>query len=252
MRQDPLDFPPHGHIQEIGPDLGISTHPFPSKTIGIRSQAPVIGVGTGLALGCFATDRFAVEGIPTLLTMHQALQQIARPSAGLPRVTAILLHLFLDCRKQRRVDKRWDRDREPLGGWHIIVGGRTARLLRATPLRPQARAQWPLACFAKGRGALIGGIVQDPPDHTALPHRTPGARALAPLGETATHLANGHTVPTHPVENLADDPCFLREDLMAPLPPSGMLVDIAVAIRRPAQDIALAGPCGMQLAPPMS
>ena len=91
----------------------------------------------------------------------------------------------------------------------------------------------------------------DPPDHTALPHRPPGARALARFGETATHLANGHTVPTHPVEDLADDPGFLREDLIARLAPSGMLVDIAVAIRRPAQDIDLAGPCGMQLAPPM-
>src|SRR5439155_10281506 len=76
--------------------------------------------------------------------------------------------------------------------------------------------------------------------------------AKSPLGETATHLANGHTVPTHPVENLADDPCFLREDLIARLATSGMLADIAVAIRRPAQDIDLAGPCGMQLAPPMS
>jgi hypothetical protein len=91
--------------------------------------------------------------------MHQALQQIARPSAGLPRVTAILLHLFLDCRKQRRVDQRWDRDREPLGGRHRIVGGRAARLLRAPPRRPQARAERPLACFAKGRSTLIGGIV---------------------------------------------------------------------------------------------
>ena len=30
-----------------------------------------------------------------------------------------------------------------------------------------------------------------------------------------------------------------------------MLVNIAIAIRRPAQDIDLAGPGGMQLAPPM-
>ena len=124
-----------------------------------------------------------------------------------------LLHLFLDCSKQRWVDKRRDRDREPLGGRHRIVGGRATRLLRATTLRPQARAERPLACFAKGRGALIGGIVQDPSDHTALPHRPPGARALARLSETATHLANGHTVPTHPVEDLTDDPGFLREDL---------------------------------------
>src|SRR5205807_7863587 len=75
-------------------DLGIGTHPFPSKTIGIRAQAPVIGVGTGLALGRFATDRFPVEGIPTLLTMHQALQHIARPSAGRS--------------EERRVGKEWN------------------------------------------------------------------------------------------------------------------------------------------------
>src|SRR5262249_36743935 len=210
MRQYPLDFTPHGHIQEIGPDLGIATHPFPSKTTRIGSPAPVIGVGTGLALGSFTTDRFPVEGIPTLLTVHQALQQIARPPAGLPRMTAILLHLLLDCSKQRRVDKGRDRDGEPLGGRHIIVGGRAARLLRATTLSPQARAERPLARFAKCRGALVGGIVQDPPDHTALPHRAPGACALARLGETATHLANRHTVPAHPVKDLTDDPCFVR------------------------------------------
>ena len=50
---------------------------------------------------------------------------------------------------------------------------------------------------------------------------------------------------------MTDDPGFLRENLIARLATARMLVNIAIAIRRPAQDIDHAGPGGMQLAPPM-
>jgi hypothetical protein len=166
-------------------------------------------------------------------------------------MTAVLLHLCLDGGKQRGVDQGRDGDGKPLGDRHIIVGSRATRLLWTAPLGPQAWTEGALTRFPKRRGALIGGIVQDAPDHTPLPHRTPGARALACPRETATHLANGHTVPAYPVEDLADDAGFVREHLIAGLAPAGMLINIAVAIGGPRQHIDEAGPCRMQLAPPM-
>src|SRR2546425_11658999 len=138
-------------------------------------------------------------------------------------MTAVLLHLVLDGGKQRGVDQGRDGDGKPLGGRHIIVGGRATRLLWTAPLGPQARTEGALTRFPKRRGALIGGIVQDAPDHTPLPHRAPGARTLARLSETATHLANRQTVSADPVEDLADHACFVREHLIAGLATSSML-----------------------------
>jgi hypothetical protein len=90
-----------------------------------------------------------------------------------------------------------------------------------------------------------------PPHYAPLPYRAPGARALARLGETATHCANGYTISADPVEDVADHACFVRAHLIARLATSGLLINIAGAIRGPSQPIDAAGPCRMPLAPPM-
>src|SRR5258708_7035524 len=130
--------------------IGFTSHE--RELLGIGPQTSVIRVGTGFALGRFATDRFAVQGIPTLLAVHQALEQIARPTAVLPRMTAVLLHLFLDGGKQRGVDQGRDGDGKPLGDRHIIVGSRATRLLWTAPLGPQAWTEGALTRFPKRRG----------------------------------------------------------------------------------------------------
>jgi hypothetical protein len=166
-------------------------------------------------------------------------------------MTAVLLQLLLDGGKQRHVEKGRDRERAPLGGRHSIGGGGATRLLWTASLGPQARAEGALMRFPKRRGALRGGMGQDAPSHAPLPHRAPGARALARLGETATHLANRPTVLAYPGDDLADHAGFVREHLLAGLATSGRLSHRAVAIRGPSQALDDAGPCRMQLAPPM-
>ena len=76
--QQSTDFVPHGQIQQIGPYLGILTDTLAAKAVGIGSEAAVIGVRPGSALAGTGAEALPIEGIATVLTLHQALQQIQR------------------------------------------------------------------------------------------------------------------------------------------------------------------------------
>src|SRR5215470_18076074 len=49
MRQQGTNFPPHCQVQQIRPHLRIVTEALASKTVGIRPQTAIIGVGARLA-----------------------------------------------------------------------------------------------------------------------------------------------------------------------------------------------------------
>ena len=91
--------------------------------------------------------------------------------------------------------------------------------------------------------------MQDAPDHTAIPHRLARARHFARVGEAPTHLANAQPIVPHPVKHLAHHAGFVRDNLIAGLASTRMLVDIAIAIGRPTEHIHDARACRMQFPP---
>src|SRR5262249_46962945 len=151
------------------------------------------------------TQAFPIEGIATLLALEQALQQIPGATGRLPSMALVLLQLLLYSREYCRLNERRDRDGNPVLGWDISGGDRTARLHRPVALSTQPGAQRALPCLAKGRGALIGRIFQDAPHHTAIPDRLARAGHLACVGESATDLPNRQAVVADPGKDLPDD-----------------------------------------------
>ena len=112
------DLAPHRHIEQIGPYLGILTDPFSSKAVRIRPKAAIGRVRPRLPFAGAGAEAFAIVRIATVLTLDEALEQIARAALGLPRMAAILLQLCLDRGKHLGVHQRRDRDGEPVFWGH--------------------------------------------------------------------------------------------------------------------------------------
>ena len=75
MRQEGTHFLPDRQLEAIGPHLGIGTETVAAKAIGIRADTAIIRIGTWPAFAGTRTQGFAIEGIATVLTLQQALQQ---------------------------------------------------------------------------------------------------------------------------------------------------------------------------------
>src|SRR4030095_3819110 len=95
MSKGSTRFLPHRQLEAIGPHLGIGTETVAPKAIGIRANTAIIRIGAWLAFASTRTQGFAVEGIATVLTLQQALQQIAGPPLGLTCMATIFLQLLL-------------------------------------------------------------------------------------------------------------------------------------------------------------
>ena len=80
-------------------------------------------------------------------------------------------------------------------------------------------------------------MVQDPPDHTPIPHRLARARPFARVREAPPHLANTQPIAPHPGKHVAPHAGFVRDNLIAGLAAARMLVDIAIALGRPTEPI---------------
>ena len=81
MSEQRAHFLPHGQIQQIGADLRIGADALPPKAVGICAQTAIIGIRPRVPFGGLVTDGFPVKGIATVVTLHQALQQIPRATA---------------------------------------------------------------------------------------------------------------------------------------------------------------------------
>jgi hypothetical protein len=241
MGQKSTHFLPHGQLEAIGPHLGVGTETMAPKAIRIRADTAIIRIGARAAFAGTRTQGFAIEGIATVLTLQQALQQIAGAPLGLTRMATVFLQLLLHGGEHLGLDDGRHGDVNPVEGWHIIVRQSAAGLQRAAPLRPQFGAQGPLPGFPKGRTAHIRGIFQDGPDHTPFPHETAGARPFAGLHEASADLADREPVASHPRKDLAHHPRLLGKHVITRLAATVVLGNIAVAIRRAAEDID--GPC---------
>jgi hypothetical protein len=95
MRQEGTHFLPHGQFEAIRPHLGVGTEAVTAKAIGIRTDTPVIGIGPGPAFPGAGTQGFAVEGIAAVLTLEQALQEMAGPTLRLAGMPTVFLQLLL-------------------------------------------------------------------------------------------------------------------------------------------------------------
>src|SRR4029453_508081 len=89
MSQQRTDFLPDRHVQQIGPYLGILTHPLAAKAVGIRSQAAVIGVRAWLALAGPGAEALPIVRIATVLALQQALAHTKRPAPRLPGLASL-------------------------------------------------------------------------------------------------------------------------------------------------------------------
>jgi hypothetical protein len=157
----------------------------------------------------------------------------------------VLLKLCWDCGKQVRLHQRRDRNGAPRVGGHIPDGDGTSWRERPVTLRPSPRAQGGVPRLAKRGRPAIGRIVQDPPDHTPIPHRLARARHFARVRETPTHLANAQTSAPDPGKHLAHHAGFVRHNLLAGWASTHMLVDVAGTRGRPAEHMHHTGACGM-------
>lgn len=230
-------FTPHREVQEIGSDLRIFTNPLAPKPIGIRAETSIVCIGPLMPFGGFPAHGFPVQRVATLLTLDQALQQIARPPLGLAGMALVDLELRLDRRKEDWLHHRGHGNGNPLLGGHITDRHRPSRVHWAPPLRAQTGPQGPQTGLPKGGGPLLGRILQDAPHHTAIPDSFSSPGHFAGLGQTPTDLANAQAFTADPRKDLADHPGFLEDNVIAGLPTPRMLVDVAIALRGPAEDI---------------
>src|SRR5215831_3871248 len=235
--QQRTDFLPHRQVQQIGPYLRILTNPLTAKAIRVCAQAAIIGVGAWLAFPSTRAEALPVEGIATVLALEQALQEIPGAPARLPGMALVLPQLVLDGREHRGLHERRDRDRDPVLRGNITDGDGPARLHGPMALGSQPGPQGLQAGLAKRRGSLIGRILQEAPHDTPIPDGFAGAGHLASLRQPATDLANRQAVAADPGKDLADHAGFVRQDLIAGLPPSLVLGHIAVPIGRAAQHL---------------
>src|SRR5262245_23191668 len=209
MCQEGTHFLPHRQLKAIGPHLGIGTETVAPEAIGVRANTAIISIGAWPAFAGTRTQGFAIEGIATVLTLQQALQQIASPPLGLTCMATVFLQLLLHCGEHLGFDDGGHGDVNPVWGWHIIVRHGPSWLQRTAPLRPQFRAQRALPSLPKGRTAHIRWIFQDGPDYTPFPHETAGTCLFAGLHQASADLADREPVAPHPCKDLAHHPRLL-------------------------------------------
>src|SRR6185312_12626245 len=91
--------------------------------------------------------------------------------------------------------------------------------------------------------------LEHPPDHRAIPGRSPGPRADAVPLETAANLTDRSPFLAHPLEDPPHDPGLFGDDLITGLTAALVLADVAVAIGRTAEHVDRAAAGGVLLAP---
>src|SRR5437899_1007071 len=103
-----------------------------TETIGVGTQAAIVGVVLFLALPRLLTHLLAVEGVAASAAHHQSLQQILRSSLCLTGMRPVLLQLFADRREHLGGYQRRNRNIDPLLGSPIL--GRVGPTRRQTAI----------------------------------------------------------------------------------------------------------------------
>lgn len=252
MGQEGADVLPDRQGEQIRASLGMLTDTLAAKAIRIGAQASIIGVRPRCPRAGAGTEAFALGRLATLLALHEALKERARPSLGLPGMALMLPPWLLDRRKHRGLPQRGDRDGPPLLLGAIDRRDRPAWLKRAPALGSEPRAARVLPGLAKGRGPPRRGVLAHAPHRPAIPEGRAGPGHLPRLGEAPTDLPNRQAIAADPGKDLADPLGFVRDQRIPRLSPACLLRHRALPIGRPAAHLHHAGPRGMPLATPMA
>ena len=197
-------------------------------------------------------EPFPIGGIAAGLTLHHALQHRQRAAGRLPGGALRFPPGLLDSSADLGLHERRHGQREPILLRHGHRGDGPPWLERAAPRGAEPRVEGCLVGLAKGGRALRGWIVQQAPHDTAIPHGLAGAGALARLGKPATDLAHREAVASDPVKHWADEPGFVRDDLLPRLSTALVLREIPIPLGRSTPDSHGAGSGGMPLAAPVA
>ena len=123
-------------------------------------------------------------------------------------------------------------------------------MLRAATLRAEPlRLEFTLARLTEGSRPLVGGVLEDRPDHRAVPGRFAGPSRHPLVFQAAADLADGTPFLSHPPEDLLHDPGLFGHDLITRLAAALVLADVVIAVGRAAEHVDRAAAGRVLLAP---
>src|SRR3954467_12212269 len=106
-------------------------------------------------------------------------------------------------------------------------------MLRAAALRAELpRLESAPTRLAEGRRPLVGGVLEDRPDHRAVPGGLAGPSRHPLVFQAAADLTDGTSFLADPLEDLPHDPGLLGDDLVTRLAAPLMLADVVIAVGR--------------------
>src|SRR5204862_209282 len=86
------------------------------------------------------------------------------------------------------------------------------------------------ARLAEGRRPLVGGVLEDQPDHRAVPGRFAGPRGNAVALQTSANLTDRASFLADPLEDLPHDPGLFGHDLITRLATASCLLAIVSSL----------------------
>jgi hypothetical protein len=247
--QDILDGLPDHLIKLVCPDLLVLTDALPAEPEGIGTDAAVIGVISPLAPAGLDAYRLPVEGVATLLTLHQALQKVGGTAFSFSGLIPVLLELFLGRLEQFRTDNRRNWHRQPFFTGNIISGVGPPRLFGLSSPRIHALAHRPQAGLTEGGHAHVGRVSEHRPHAGPVPYAL-SFGAGSPLGrQSPTYLPDGKPVPPDPSKDLSHHLGLFRIHFDSRIAAALELGEVAESVGCTGQDVERSGFGRMQLPP---
>ena len=224
------DILPNGFFQPLGTHRLVPAEALSPKAGGVTADAPVVGVGSSLALGRLAVDRFSIVGVPTDPTDQQTLEQIPAFVPLLPLPPPILRQLFLHRLEEIRLHQGRDRNRDPLLGRDTVERVGVARLGGIAALGPQVGTPRAGTGLAVGGQAFVGGVLQQPPDGRVIPPGFARGGGNPLVFQPPADLPQGHPLLADPGKDLADHAGLFQHDLLGRVPSGHAGADVAVPV----------------------
>jgi hypothetical protein len=162
--QESAHLSPNGRLEKVTSDLRICAYPSPAESIAVSAGAAVVNIIDELSASTSLSRPFGVICISARTAAREALEKTARMPPAFARPCAILSKLLLGSIEQRLIDKRRDRNRNPIvlvyrGGGMVVawMDGTAAEWAQALPTIDRAR--FPISCLA-----FICGILKNMPN----------------------------------------------------------------------------------------
>ena len=178
------------------------------------------------------------------------MEQVPAASGPVAAAPAVLLELSLDRTEEILAHEAGDFDEDSIFRRCVNPRDRPPGLLGAAALRAEAlRLELSRARLAERRRPLVGRILEDQPDHRAIPGRLAGPRGDTVAAQASAHLTDGAPFLADPLKDLPHNPGLFGQDLIACLAATLVFADVSVAVGRTAEYVDRAAACGVLLAP---